>query len=143
MSRSSKNEFSRAVKGEAWRRAKGICECHLVPQLMAILHGNPCNARLGPVGNIFYEHIICVELDGDNTLDNAAVLTRTCWRLKTNTYDIPAIARAARLGDADHGIFVPPRNPLPGGRGDPRKRTIYGKVVDRRTGKPWGERTNG
>ena len=130
-------EFSRDAKREMWERAKGICECHLVPQLMGILHGTPCNAPLGPVGNIFYEHIVCSELGGDDTPDNGAVLTRTCWKLKTSLYDIPAIAKARRLGDADHGIITPARNPLPGGRQDPRKRTLAGVVVDRRTGEPW------
>jgi len=138
---SRQGEFSASAKREMWDRSGRICECHRVPQLMAILHGNPCNTRLGPVGNIFYEHIVCKELDGDDTPDNGAVLTRTCWKLKTSLYDIPAIAKAKRLGDADRGIVVSSRCPLPGGRQDTRKRTMSGQVVDRRTGERYGTRT--
>ena len=51
-------------------------------------------------------------------------------------YDIPLIAHVKRVRQRDIGAFVT-RYPLPGGREDPRKRTIAGRVVDRRTGLPW------
>jgi hypothetical protein len=127
---------------EAEERAGGICECHRVPQIMQILAGRACGAPLGP-GNINYEHIICTELGGDNSVENCAVLTRTCWRLKTSRYDQPAIAEAKRRARSHKGIVVPSRNPLPGGRRDPRKRTVGGGVIDRATGERWGGRTNG
>lgn len=128
--------FDRATMRAAYERSGGICECGRVPQLMAILKNHPCGVALGPA-NTFYEHIVCEELGGDNALDNAAVLTRTCWRLKTDLYDLPAIAEAKSRGDRHRGIEIPSRNPLPGGRDDPRKRTMAGVVVDRATGAKW------
>lgn len=134
----SKGRFPAKIMRQALTRAGGICECHRVPQLMDILKGQPCGARLN-VGDTFYEHIVCTELRPDNSLDNCAVLTRTCWRLKTDRYDLPAIAEAKRRGDRHNGIHVV-RNPLPGGKDDRRKRALSGMVIDRETGEKWGVR---
>ena len=129
--------FDAETMREALRRSGGFCECHRVPQLMMLLAGQPCGVALGP-GNTKFEHIVCRELGGDNSVDNAATLTTTCWRLKTDKYDLPAIAQAKRRSDLHNGIRIPSRTPLPGGRGDPRKRTMAGIVVSRATGERWG-----
>lgn len=127
--------FDRLTMRDAYDRSGGVCECHRVPQLPT--SGFGCGVSLN-VGSTFYEHIVCRELGGDNSVDNCAVLTRTCWRLKTDTYDIPVIAEAKRRADSHRGIRIPSRTPLPGGRDDPRKRTMSGKVINRATGQRWG-----
>ncbi len=50
--------------------------------------------------------------------------------------EAPILARAKRARRRHIGAHVS-QHPLPGGRGDPRKRTMAGRVVDRRTGEPW------
>lgn len=127
-------DFSKGTKHAALDRSTGICECHLVPQLMEILHGKPCGGRLG-AGDTFYEHIVPKEFSGDCSLDNCAVLTRTCWRLKTDIYDLPAIADAKRQEDHQFGIDGPGRgrSPMRGGRHSAESRSMTGHVKPRRT----------
>lgn len=50
--------------------------------------------------------------------------------------EAPMVAKAKRQYDRHRGIKVS-RNPLPGGRDDPRKKTMDGRVVDRATGELW------
>jgi 5-methylcytosine-specific restriction enzyme A len=127
-----RREFPSSVKREAFARSAGICECHL-------LTGKPgCGVRLGP-GNVFYEHIVCDRIGGTPTLDNCAALCRTCWRLKTNHYDLPIVADTNRMWDRHRGIKTVSQR-IPGGKLDPRKRKMNGQVVDRETGEPRGTR---
>lgn len=128
--RHRRNEFSVETKRQAFARAAGICECHLIPHVFPQACGLPLSA-----GNTFYEHIILDRICGRNDLDNCAVLTKTCWRLKTASYDLPLVARVRRREDRHHGIRPAPS--LPAARRDPFKKTLAGRVVDRRTGEPW------
>jgi 5-methylcytosine-specific restriction enzyme A len=125
-------EFSAETKRQAFRRSGGICECHRIPHVFP----QPCGCAL-VTGAIFYEHINPSQISGRNDLDNAAALTKTCWRIKTSTHDLPVIAKVKRVADRVLGIRPTPRQRLPGGRGDPFKLKIGGGVVDRRTGEPW------
>lgn len=50
--------------------------------------------------------------------------------------EAPMMAHVTRARQKHRGIYRP-EHPMPGGRDDPRKRTMSGKLVDRRTGKPW------
>jgi hypothetical protein len=99
-----RREFSKATRREAHQRSQGICEC---PRLAAA--GIPgftpegCGQRLGP-GNTYYEHIVCDGINGEPTLENCAVLVKTCWRRKTDTYDQPTVSKAKRQRDRDIGI---------------------------------------
>lgn len=52
-------------------------------------------------------------------------------------HEAPIIAKVKRNRRKHIGAHRA-ANPLPGGRDDPRKRTMTGEVVDRATGKPWG-----
>lgn len=47
-----------------------------------------------------------------------------------------AVAKSDRVRARHTGAFRP-RRPLPGGRNDPRKRTMSGNVVNRATGASW------
>jgi hypothetical protein len=102
---SRRSEFSSKVCDAAFERAGGFCECHLLAE-----HGiegfapRGCGQRLGPVGNIYYEHIIPDRAGGRPTLDNCAVLTRICWRKKTDTRDQPVAAETRRHERMARGI---------------------------------------
>lgn len=93
----TRRNFSNPTKRAASERANGVCECHRVPGM------TPCGRPLGP-GNRFYEHIIPDRAGGDNSLENCAVLTKTCWRIKTDGYDRPHVDKTKRLEDRDIGI---------------------------------------
>lgn len=130
----TRREFSPLTKRLALARSKGICECHLVSQLPTF--GKGCGQPLG-IGNTFFEHIICDGLDGEPTIENCAALVKTCFRIKTDTYDLPVIAKVKRQRDKSFGIRGT-LQPLPGGRSSDLKKKMDGTVVYRRTGQPIG-----
>lgn len=100
--RSKRHDFSRETKREAWARAGGRCEARLLYGFPGFAKG--CVAELGPVGNIYYEHITPDRLGGRPTLDNCAVLCRNCWKKKTAEYDQPKAAKVRRQEDMARGI---------------------------------------
>lgn len=122
-------EFPSSVKRAALERSKGICECHLIPHVFPVACGRP----IGP-GNTFYEHIDPDAISKRGDIDNCAVLSRTCWRIKTDSYDKPVIAKSRRIRDMNFGIKARFRKRLPGGRDSNFKIKMDGTVVDRRTG---------
>jgi hypothetical protein len=126
-----RNEFPASVKREALERSNGICECHLIPHVFKLACGLPLGT-----GNTFFEHINPDEIRKDNSLENCAALSKTCWRYKTDHHDLPIIAKAKRNFDSNNGIHRW-RQRLPGGRFDPIKKKMNGLVVDRKTGLPW------
>lgn len=101
MIRSRRREFSKETKRLAFARSRGICECHLIPELR---RPNGCGVILRP-GHINY--VFQDALGGSNDLSNCAVLARNCWREKTDTIDLPVIAKNNRIADSARGI----RNP--------------------------------
>lgn len=131
-------EFSAATKREAFERSGGICECHRVWQLPT--SGTGCGLALGQ-GNQFYEHITCDALNGLNDLDNCAVLVRTCHKLKTATYDTPAITKDRHVADFARGIKARFGRPITGSvRSGIRLRMNGRGPIDRATGLPWRPR---
>jgi len=122
-------EFPSSVKRAALERSGGICECHLIPHVFPI----PCRRPIGP-GNTFFEHIDPDAISKRNDLENAAVLTKTCWRIKTDNYDKPVIAKVRHVRDYNFGIKDRWRRKLPFGRDSNIKQKLDGTVVDRRTG---------
>lgn len=128
----TRNNFSSSTKRLAFERSKGICECHLIPHVFKMF----CGAALSD-GNTFYEHIDPDRISGRNDLDNAAVLTRTCWRYKTSFYDQPVIAKVRRLGDRARGIRALQLRPLIGTKASGVKLPMrpYARPISRTTGK--------
>jgi hypothetical protein len=92
-----RQEFTSKIKREMLDRSGGICECHRIPGMKA------CGLPLGP-GNTFFEHIVQCAIGGDNSADNGAALTRTCWKLKTRMQDVPIIKRVRDRRNANYGI---------------------------------------
>lgn len=104
-------EFTSETKRAAYQRSRGVCECARIPFLR---RPNGCGIVLG-AGNVFYEHVIPDNIRPDNSLDNCAVLCRTCWREKTAKYDRPTIAKSNHSRDRNRGIKPVSRcNPLAG-----------------------------
>ena len=113
-------------KREAFTRSNCFCECHLIPHVFK----TACGCALG-AGNTFYEHANPDALCGRNDLDNCCVLTKTCWKFKTASFDLPTIAKSNRTQDAARGIYSIPFRPLPGGRDDRLRKKLNGEVVPR------------
>lgn len=141
MTRHRRTEFTAETKRQAYARSGGVCECHRVRQLPT--YGTGCGVRLSE-GNTFYEHIEQDYFTSDNSLENCAVLVRTCWKLKTAAADLPAIAKSKRLRDRGRGIRKQVFRPLPFGRRDAIKISMSGRYghepVWRDSGKPVRER---
>jgi len=125
-----RREFSKQTRRDADDRAGGICEC---PRLVGIagFTGEGCGRPLTS-GNRFYEHIICDGIGGEPTLDNCAVLTKTCWKRKTK-WDQPTVAKVKRVRDAWLGIDGVGR-PIDGSRRSRFQKRMNG-AVDLRPGR--------
>lgn len=128
----TRRNFTKATMREAYERSGGVCECHRVWQLPTYRLG--CGVKLSS-GNCFYEHIEPDRLGGLSDLDNCAALSKTCWKLKTSSYDRLTIDKHKRVADLARGIRS--RSRLPGGRDTPIKLCINGPPIDRRTGRLW------
>lgn len=83
MSRTSKDEFSKAVKIAAFERCKGHCECG-------------CGVKIIAGDGPEYDHIIEVALGGDNSLENCQVLRARCHGKKTEARR-PSLDKARRV----------------------------------------------
>lgn len=131
-----RREFSKETKRAAFTRARGICECHLVPSLN---RPDGCGVSLRS-GHINYEHIEQDALGGGNDVENCAVLVRTCWREKTATIDLPLIAKNNRQRDNDRGTVTLPYRPLVGTKRSGIKLPMRQRArpIDRATGKEFG-----
>lgn len=70
MTRSHKDEFSKATKLAAWQRANGKCECG-------------CGVKIIAGDGPEYDHKIEVALGGDNSLENCRVMRLRCHKSKT------------------------------------------------------------
>jgi len=110
-----RREFPAKVKIAAFKRAADHCE--------------GCSAPLMP-GRFDYDHVIPDWMGGEPTLENCAVLCKSCHGTKTGQQDAPTIAKAKSVQRKHIGAHKS-RNPPPGGRGDKRKRKIDGTVVRR------------
>lgn len=87
-----RREFSAKVKVLAFKRAEGCCE--------------DCGRKLFS-GDIRYDHANPDALGGEPTLENCAVLCKSCHRAKTSEKDIPAIAKSNRIRRRHIGIKKP------------------------------------
>lgn len=131
-------EFPTSVKREAYDRSNGICECHRVWCLPT--YGKGCGVALGE-GNTFYEHIDPDAISKRNDMENCATLCKTCWRLKTSSYDQPVVADVKRMQDRARNIKARSGRRLPGCRDSEIKARIGAPPVYRDSGRPvWGPR---
>lgn len=118
-------EFSSPTKRDGLKRANGTCECARLKGI-ADFDGEGCGQPLGPA-NTFFEHIICDGLRKDNTLENLAVLTKTCWVRKTK-WDLTTVSTAKRKADRDYGIKTRRGPPMPGTKASGIRKRMNGRV---------------
>lgn len=97
-----RREFSAKVKLAAWQRSGGRCEEGRVPHMPEV----GCGRKLF-TGDINYDHVDPDGLTGEPSLDNCAVLCRSCHKVKTTQHDVPAISRAKRRERSAAGIRKP------------------------------------
>jgi len=76
------------------------------------------------------DHVIALEISGDDSDDNLRPAHEACHRAKSDKQDAPTIAKAKRVAGKHSGAHRP-RSRLPGSRGDKIKRKIDGTVVPR------------
>ena len=107
-----RQEFSKAIKLEAFERSKGHCEA--------------CRQKI--ITRAEYDHRIPCGLGGDNSLANCVCLCVKCHRSKTSAKDVPAISKAVRLNEKLAGA----RKSRGGFRKDLRRK-MDGTVVRRET----------
>lgn len=122
-----RQEFSPETKRQALRRSRGFCEC-------GRLRDRPtggCGVQLTPASGIYYEHIDPDKAGGRPSLKNCAVLTRTCWRLKTAAYDIPQVTKTRHMADSHYGIRNQTSRPLDGSKRSPFRKLMNGRVERR------------
>jgi len=73
------------------------------------------------------EHVIALEISRDDSDENLRPAHYRCHKEKTKE-DAAIIAKCKRVEAKHNGTFRT-RNPMPGGRGDKRKRKVGGRVV--------------
>ena len=116
-----RKEFSRRVKGLAFKRCMDE---------MGVPHCEKCGVVL-VAGNINYDHDIAAGLGGGSDLENCRVLCiKICHVKKTHTEDNPIMQKADRVLKKTYGI-AKSRNPMPGSRNSPWKKTMSGKIIRR------------
>lgn len=102
----------------AFKRCDGHCEIGMIPDMPEV----GCGRKLYP-GDINYDHINPDGLTGEPTLENCAVLCRSCHQLKTGKRDVPRIAKAKRREARDIGAYRA-RRPMPGSKRSGWKKTF-------------------
>jgi len=107
-----RREFPAKVKVVAFQRAAGCCE--------------KCGSRLFP-GNIQYDHRLPDALGGEPTLENCAVLCRSCHSSKSAREDVPRIRKADRQRRGYIGANKTKR-PMPGTRASGIRKHMNGTV---------------
>jgi hypothetical protein len=128
-------DFSNDTKREIRARARlngDVCECYLlgeanVPGFSAAGCGVKLKGQM-----VYYEHINPEANGGRELVKNGAALVKTCWSLKTATYDIPMVAKGNRLRDRNDNIERRVKRPMPCGKNSDWKRPVGGGPAVRR-----------
>lgn len=124
-----RKEFSKPTLDAAWARSGGLCECGRVPMLK---RPKGCKVELGPLTGVYGEHITPDWIGGDNSLDNCALLTKTCWSEKTSGYDRPTIDKTKReIRDHRFGANRMSNSPMPGSKRSGWRRPMNGPTQRR------------
>lgn len=135
----NRREFSKDVRRDAYERSKiaGVARCEV--GRVEAMPDVGCGLEVY-AGNIFYEHIICDGIDGAPTLENCAVLCKICWRIKTDFYDRPIVAKAKRQHDRAIGIPKEHSRPIAGSKRSGIKLSMNSAPRWRDSGLPLHER---
>lgn len=82
-----------------------------------------CEFKVGGPAGLEWDHIIPLELGGDDEIDNLQPLCRPCHRAKTRK-DQGNIAKAKRQRQREAGIGRTVRNVIPGSKASPFKKKL-------------------
>lgn len=98
-----RQEFTKATKRLALRRSDFRCEAE------GVLYGLPPDTRCnGGLSHGFdFDHILAASNGGDNSIQNCAVVCKTCHAFKTRKNDTPRAAKTVRISDKHLGIEGP------------------------------------
>lgn len=98
-----------------------------------------CNVCLTPI--LLYQRWVESHMPVPRVLGGTqtGIAHEKCNARRWANVEAPMLAKLRHQYDLAHDLKVT-RDPLPGSRGDPRKRKIDGTVVDRTTGEPWRTR---
>lgn len=88
-----------------------------------------CKLPIDAASGCEWDHIIPLELGGDDEIENLQPLCRSCHRTKT-TVDVGRIAKAKRVA-ARHVGIKGPKSVLPGSKASPFKKRLDGTVERR------------
>lgn len=115
----TRRRWSTKQRAQVFADAGGIC--HL------------CGGRIG-VGEAWdADHVIALELGGDDDMSNLRPAHVKCHKAKG---DHTLIAKAKRVEAKHTGTFRRTNTPVPGSRSSRWKKRLDGTVIDRRTGLP-------
>ena len=89
-----------------------------------------CGCKVGGSAGLEFDHVIPLEMGGDDALDNLQPLCRADHRAKT-AQDVGHIAKAKRMTQRAAGISRQPRAIIPGSKASGWKRTLDGRTVRR------------
>lgn len=113
----TKRRMSTTRRARIFAAADGLC--HI------------CGQRIDGTRDLWdAEHVIPIEISGDDSDGNLRPAHRSCHRKKTATEDAPTIAKAKRV-HAKHTGAHKTRNPLPGSKGSGWKQKVGGGWVRR------------
>lgn len=106
--------------------AGNVCECwRLALAGVPGFSEDGCGVTLRP-GNIYFEHIIPLGAGGDGSIENGAVLTKTCGKRKGAEFDQTKVAKTKRQRDKAFGTKTRKGPPMMGSRDSPIKRKVGG-----------------
>ncbi|MEM6934116.1 MAG: HNH endonuclease signature motif containing protein [Pseudomonadota bacterium] len=85
-----------------------------------------CGVRVGGPAGLEWDHIVALEIGGEDEIENLQPLCRGCHKAKTRQ-DIAVIRKAERQRQRSAGIRRATRNPLPGSKASGWKQKITGE----------------
>jgi len=89
-----------------------------------------CRCKVGGAAGLEWDHVIPLELGGEDEISNLQPLCRGCHRAKTAS-DVRAIRKAERQRQREAGIRRQPKAIIPGSSRSPWRRRLDGTVVRR------------
>lgn len=89
-----------------------------------------CGFKTGGSAGLEWDHVIPLEMGGDDTLENLQPLCRPCHRAKTRQ-DAGHTAKAKRMQQREAGISRQPKKTIPGSKASGWKRKMDGTAERR------------
>jgi len=89
-----------------------------------------CGCKVGGSAGLDWDHVIPLELHGDDEIENLQPLCKVCHKAKT-AGDVKSIRKAERMRQRSSGIKRTTRSVIPGSKASGLKRKFDGTVVKR------------